>query len=362
MPLTPWRKVSKALGVRPVVSADIGLRTPMRVERYLFQARRQEIPALPNALLIVHLGGARVSGGRLHGRQSSYVPSFAVFLAAGCPSQWLLEGAVDAAGFYLPAALGDRLTRQVEVAAEGASEYQFSDSLVTAAALQIVEELRRGPDADAQFLDQLGRVLMRQTERVFAGRTGSRVSPTSTQLGRLKSTLTWIDRHLDAELSNAVLARQVGLGESHFRHVFAKAFGVSPNQYVRQRRLERERVGDEEVVVGNAVRRRETVGVAHVPLVGVVRNLVAGAGLDEAAVLGGVEQRVLQLSGQRRAERGSRVEDTHGERALPRLERPADAGVEVLLPSQAPDVVDSVIVMQVSGSLAPFVVPSSMRV
>ena len=47
MPVTPWRKVSKALGVRPVVSADIGLRTPMRVERYLFQARRQEIPALP---------------------------------------------------------------------------------------------------------------------------------------------------------------------------------------------------------------------------------------------------------------------------------------------------------------------------
>lgn len=241
MPITPWRRVSRALGVRPVVSADIGLRAPMRVERYLFQARRQEIPALPNALLIVHLGGARVSGGWLHGRQSSYIPSFALFLAAGSPSQWLLEGAVDAAGFYLPATLGDRLTRQVEAAAEGASEYQFSDSLVTAAALQIVEELRHGPDADAQFLDQLGRVLMRQTERVFAGRTGSRVSPTSTQLGRLKSALAWIDRHLDAEITNELLARQVGLGESHFRHVFAKAFGVSPNQYVQQRRLERAR-------------------------------------------------------------------------------------------------------------------------
>ena len=241
MRITPWRRISKALGVRPVVSADIGLRTPMRVERYLFQARRQEIPALPTALLIVHLGGARVSGGRLHGRQSSYLPSFAVFIAAGCPSQWQLEGAVDVAGFYLPAALGDRLARHAEAAAEATSEYQFSDPLVTAAALQIVEELRHGPDSDARFLDELGRVLLRQTERVFEGRTGSRLSPNPTQLNRLRSAVGWIDRHLDAEITNAALARHVGLGESHFRHVFVKAFGVSPNQYVRQRRLERVR-------------------------------------------------------------------------------------------------------------------------
>ena len=119
MAITPWRKVSRTIGVQPVVSANIGLRNPIRVERYLFQARRQEIPALPTALLIVHLGGARVSGGRLHGRPASYVPSFAVFLAAGCPSRWLLEGAIDVAGFYLPVALGDRLARQVETAAEG---------------------------------------------------------------------------------------------------------------------------------------------------------------------------------------------------------------------------------------------------
>ena len=38
-----------------------------------------------------------------------------------------------------------------------------------------------------------------------------------------------------------MLARQVGLGESHFRHVFARSFGVSPNQYVQGRRLERAR-------------------------------------------------------------------------------------------------------------------------
>ena len=241
MAITPWRRVSEAIGARPVVSGDIGLRTPMRVERYLFQARRQEIPALPTALLIVHLGGARVSGGRLHGRPSTYVPRFAGFLAAGCASRWSLEGAVDVAGFYLPAASGERLARAVAGAAHGTPEDQFSDSLVTAAALQVVEELRRGPDADARFLDRLGWVIIRQTERVLAGRTASRVSPAPTQLGRLRSALDWIDRHLDQVITSAILARQAGMSESHFRHVFAKAFGVSPRQYLRQRRLERAR-------------------------------------------------------------------------------------------------------------------------
>ncbi|MCM2309972.1 MAG: AraC family transcriptional regulator [Steroidobacteraceae bacterium] len=241
MAITPWRMVSKIIGVQPVVSADVGRRYPVRVERYLFQARRQRIPALPNAVLIVHLGGARVSGGRLHGRPASYVPSFAVFLAAGCASQWLLEGAVDVAGFYLPPTLGDRLARQVDAATGGSSEFQFTDALVTAAALQIVEELRRGPDADGRFLDELARVLFRQTERVLAGRGANRMSPAPTQLSRLKSALDWIDRHLGAEITNAALARHVGLGESHFRHVFAAAFGVPPSLYVRQRRLERAR-------------------------------------------------------------------------------------------------------------------------
>ena len=65
--------VSKAIGERPVVSADVGRKHPMRVERYMFQARQQRLPALECAVLVVHLGGARVSGGKLHGRPSSFI-------------------------------------------------------------------------------------------------------------------------------------------------------------------------------------------------------------------------------------------------------------------------------------------------
>lgn len=241
MTTSPWRLVGKAIGVRPVVSADVGRRQPLRVERYLFQARRQRLPALPCAVLVVQLGGARVSGGKLHGRPSSFVPSVALFLTPGCPSEWFPEGPIDVAGIYLPAAVGERLSKLVPGSAMAPAEFSFSDPLVTAATLQLVEELARGPDADLRFLEDLARLLVRQTERVLLGRAGSRLSPSRTQLGRMRSVLEWIDRHLGDEITNAALARQVGLGESYFRHVFGDAFGVTPSHYVQQRRLDRAR-------------------------------------------------------------------------------------------------------------------------
>jgi AraC family transcriptional regulator len=243
--------VSKAIGERPVISSDVGRRHPMRVERYMFQARQQRLPALECAVLVVHLGGARVSGGKLHGRPSSFIASVALFLTPGCPSEWFPEGPIDVAGIYLPAFIGKRLSRLVPDAGGGPTEFSFSDPLVTAATLQLVEELARGPGADARFLEDLSRLLIRQTERVLRGRAGNRLSPSRTQLGRLRSVLAWIDRHLGEELTNAALARQAGLGESYFRHVFARAFGISPSQYVQQRRLER---------------ARELLTVTHLPI------------------------------------------------------------------------------------------------
>jgi len=241
MATTPWRLVGKAIGVRPVISAEVGRRHPVRVERYMFQARQQSLPALECAVLVVHLGGARVSGGKLHGSTSSFIPSFALFLTPGCPSEWFPEGPIDVAGLYLPAALGNRFARLVPDAGGGPAGFSFSDPLVTSATLQLVEELARGPRADTRFMEDVCQLLIRQTERVLLGRAGNRLSPSRTQLGRLRSVLAWIDRHLGEEITNAALARQAGLGESYFRHVFTRAFGVSPSQYVQQRRLERAR-------------------------------------------------------------------------------------------------------------------------
>jgi AraC family transcriptional regulator len=224
------------------VSAYLGTRPPLRVERYIFQARRQLLPALPLALLVVHLGGARVSGGGRRGTAGVYLPSFALFLPAGHASEWTLEGAVDVAGVYLPTELGERFARIARRSGPGDGAVPFTDRLVSALSQQIVDGLGSGATADARYLADLGRLLVRQTERVLAGRAGQRIVPPWIQLGRLKVVLEHIDRNLGGDLSNAALARQAGVGTSYFRRLFTQALGHSPNRYVQGRRLDRARV------------------------------------------------------------------------------------------------------------------------
>jgi AraC family transcriptional regulator len=226
------------LGVRPLVSATLPGRVPVRAERYLFQARQQRLPGLPVALLLVHLGGARVSGGRLRRRGSTVVPSFAVFLPPGCASEWTFAGAVDVAGFYLPTAVGDRIARRARL---GASECPFSDRLVSALAQQVVTELAREGVVEERYLGELASLLLRQTERVLAGHAGERIAPSRLQLARLRTVLDRIDRGPSEDLSSGALARHAGVSEAYFRRLFAEALGSSPGRYVRRRRLERAR-------------------------------------------------------------------------------------------------------------------------
>lgn len=54
------------------------------------------------------------------------------------------------------------------------------------------------------------------------------------QCGRLKR---YIDEHLAHPITNADLARVVGLSESHFCHAFRVSFGQSPHRYVVERRI-----------------------------------------------------------------------------------------------------------------------------
>ncbi len=51
----------------------------------------------------------------------------------------------------------------------------------------------------------------------------------------------YIDAHLSADIQVAELARQVNLSPHHFSMLFKQAMGVSPHQYVLQKRIEEAR-------------------------------------------------------------------------------------------------------------------------
>lgn len=237
----PWELVSKALGTTPVVSIDTKGRPPLRIERYFFQAKRRQVPELPVIALAVHLGGARVFGGTPTGQTSGYIPSFSVLLPPGCPSEWFLDGAVDVAVFYFTDENCAAVRHLTKALINQNSTYPFIDSLVSAASLQLVNELGRGARSDRVFVRKLASVVVDQIARVLAGHAGRRISPDRLQLGRLNAVLEWIATNLDNEITNAILAEHAGLSESHFRHMFLQAMGMSPIRYVQQRRIERAR-------------------------------------------------------------------------------------------------------------------------
>jgi|SRR5471030_591835 len=100
---------------------------------------------------------------------------------------------------------------------------------------------------------RLSGIIVEQTGRVLDGSSEHLISPDRLQLERLTMVLEWIQSNLDSDINNDALAEQLGVSESHFRHVFLAAMGVPPSRYVQQRRLERARelLSNTNVPIGN---------------------------------------------------------------------------------------------------------------
>ena len=235
---TAWQLVSKSLGVAPVFSGAANGRPAFHVERYFFQAKRQQIPALPTSTLAVHVGGARVSGGNTSGTVSSFIPGFSVLLPPGCSSEWFFDGPVDAVMLYFTDVSSAETKKLLKRMNDGTTIYSFIDGLVSAAAINLAGELGRGQRVNAVFVRKLGSIIADQIERVLDGHSGKQISPDRLQLGRLSTVLDWISKNLKQPITSSLLASKVGLSESHFRQLFGKALGMSPNRYVQQQRIE----------------------------------------------------------------------------------------------------------------------------
>lgn len=56
---------------------------------------------------------------------------------------------------------------------------------------------------------------------------------------KVQTALAFIDEHLGEGLTLPAIARPLALSPHHFAHVFKRATGVAPHQYVMRRRVER---------------------------------------------------------------------------------------------------------------------------
>jgi len=233
-----WDRVSSALGVRPVVSAELA-GVPLRAERYIFQLSQCEVPPLDSMVLACHLGGSRATVGRTRARSFDFIPSSTAVFQPGFASHWVFAGAIDMAMFHFPDAGHDMVRKLQRLLAERGKSALFADPLVNASAAQLLGEVARSPAPDRGFLDRVGALMIEQACRVLEGTAGRHAPPDALQLGRMHAVLDWIADNLSNELSNAELAERAGVSESHFRRVFLEAMGMTPHRYVLRLRLER---------------------------------------------------------------------------------------------------------------------------
>jgi AraC family transcriptional regulator len=234
-----WEIVRKVLGTKPVVSTAIGGVLPLHADRYFLKITHCKVPALQDLAVICHLGGGRVFENWRHDHATDYIPSLSAVLPANCQSEWRFSSAIDVAIFYLPRSATSYGAKLHQLVDGGQHLHPFNDPLVSAMARQIVDELGRGAQTDHVFAEKLSALMIEQCCRSLEGATGGRAGTDMLQRGQLEVISDWIRENLTAELSNAALAKRVGLSESHFRRVFLDTVGTTPQRYVLTLRLER---------------------------------------------------------------------------------------------------------------------------
>lgn len=237
----PWLKVREDLQREPIFEGRIDGPTPLYVERYLYQAVERTVAPLSFSGLITQFGPTPIrEGERDHWRVVS-LPSQSLLVPRGIPTHWHYTGTADFVCFYFisdSGSAGQRLTALAEARNELLS---FSDPLVGAAALQLVNEIQKGSSGDEHFLTQLAEVMLEQTYRVLTSTDSRGINPRHVHFHRLQAVLNHIHAHLADDLSAESLARLAGVSLAHFRRIFQDATGTSVHRYILGLRIDKAR-------------------------------------------------------------------------------------------------------------------------
>jgi AraC family transcriptional regulator len=232
-----WRKVQKILKAKPIVAGPVGGAIPLYAERYLLHGVDRVVPGIETLGLITQFGGARVHEGEVGHWRAVTLPSQSLLIPRGCPTHWHYSGTTDFALFYFTDETPDVVRRLLSLAAEHEDPLLFSDPLVGAAALEIMNEVTKGTDADRRFLESLVGVMLEQTWRMLTEKNSGRLSPRNVHLARLQKILPYIREHLAEDLRAQTLADMNGVSIAHFRRLFQEALGMPLHRYVLNARL-----------------------------------------------------------------------------------------------------------------------------
>lgn len=203
-------------------------------------------PALTQAYIVLHLGGAKRITRTGEGRVTSVDAALGAIsvIPAGAAYTWRTEGPIDFAHVYL----STEKLREIAVQTfdRDGRDLEFTqllganDELVRA----LMAELMSAAEAESQppelYWDAMMSALMLRLIREHSnlGAAASRARHTLSQR-RLRRVLDYVEASLSKPVRLSDLASVAGCSASHFSHAFARAKGRSPYSYVLARRVNR---------------------------------------------------------------------------------------------------------------------------
>ena len=236
-----WQRVRADLRVSPVVEGMVWSENPVCVERYFFRGIDRLVKGVDGIALVVQLGGMRVREGAAGQWRGEFLPGRCLLIPPNCDTHWHYSGPVDFAVFYFPVHVEGLLDGLRRLALASQEPLAFSDSLATASAQALTDELHKGPAVDERFMGLLANVVLEQTYRMLTAPSTHHISPQHVHFERMNGVLKFIREHLADTLSLEVLATQAKLSIPHFRRIFQEAMGISVHKFVLVARIEQAR-------------------------------------------------------------------------------------------------------------------------
>jgi AraC family transcriptional regulator len=119
-------------------------------------------------------------------------------------------------------------------------EFRTRDPQIEAIGMMLLTELQQGNCGSRLYIESLANVLAVHLIRQY---TATQPQPPIYEGGlpqrQLSQVVDYINDHLEQDIKLADLAALLAMSQFHFSHMFKKAIGTSPYQYLLQQRIER---------------------------------------------------------------------------------------------------------------------------
>ncbi|HVN42189.1 MAG TPA: AraC family transcriptional regulator [Steroidobacteraceae bacterium] len=223
---------------QPEVSCRVAADPPFVIERHRVLLETTATPPAPAPVIIVHTGGKAFSYRTRSATDRTSLPGLVTFLPTGVRAELALRGIGEGLILYFDS---DRRVPDWLGKPHSREPLTFVDNLILSLAQQLLAAAT-APGSDEDYLRLLGNALLAQLRHALKGHAlvpparGSR-----SALLVVHRAIRFIQDRIDGDLSVGRVARHVGVGTTHFTHVFREATGVTPHRYVLSARVTRAR-------------------------------------------------------------------------------------------------------------------------